>query len=98
MIKLKSLVNEAVPNILASNIKELDILYTDRGKFYKMQITDKGNKTFKIASIQDADTLLDKLGVTNKLPRVYDYTDVDLVVTELPKNIKVSHSDSMDIR
>jgi hypothetical protein len=31
------------------------------------------------------------------LPRVYDYTDVDLVVTELPKNIKVSHSDSMDI-
>lgn len=97
MIKLKNLISEAVPNILTSNIKEIELLYAPAGRFYKMKVTDKGDKSFKIVSIQDADRLLKRLGVSNTLPTTYDYETIDLIATELPKNIKVSHDDTMDI-
>ena len=97
MIKLKNLISEAVPNILTSNIKQLDIVYTDRGKFYKMNIIVRGGTSHKIVSLIDANSFLEKLGAANELPRIYNYNDVELAATELPKNIKVSHSDTMDI-
>ena len=97
MIKLKSLISEALPNILPSNIKQLDIVYTVRGKFYKMNIIERGGISHKIVALPDANSLLEKLGATNELPRIYDYNDIELVVTELPKNIKISHSDTMDV-
>mgnify|MGYP001129791751 FL=1 len=84
------------------NIKGINFIYTDRGRFYGTSLYDVAktanvNKRSKIG-FDDTEKLLKSLGVKEKLPIGYGPDTLDRICKELKKKgIVCDHGDYMDV-
>lgn len=81
---------------MPTETSKVDILYTDRGKFYKVNIiTPKGKNRLYL---DEFNQFLEKLGISDKLNRSLEVPTLDSVVNQLQsKGIEASWDDSIDI-
>ena len=84
------------------NIKGINFVYTDRGRFYGTSLYDvkktaNVNKRSKIG-YDATEALLSSLGIKEKLPMYYEDGTLDKICKELTrKGIACDHGDYMDV-
>jgi len=84
------------------NIKGINFVYTDRGRFYGTSLYDVAktanvNKRSKIG-YADTEKLLKSLGIKNSFPMYYDIGELDSICKQVTKKgIVCDHGDIMDV-
>jgi len=84
------------------NIKGINFVYTDRGRFYGTSLYDVAktanvNKRSKIG-YADTEKLLKSLGIKDSFPMYYDTDELDNICKQVSKKGMVcDHGDYMDV-
>ena len=84
------------------NIKGINFIYTDRGRFYGTSLYDVAktanvNKRSKIG-YADTEKLLKSLGIKDSFPMYYDIGELDSICKQVTKKgIVCDHGDYMDV-